>query len=131
MVRAFHDDPGAKIIEPDASLRDPVMRAFFGVFMTAAMAEVTAMQAIGDPLVGLAVWFGPETHGPSEAALAVAAAEIDAPATSDGALARSMAMGDEMEELHRRSMGEDRHLRLDFLVVDPTAHGRGIGVGCW
>ena len=127
MVHAFHDDPGAMIIEPDASVRDDTMRAFFHVFMTAAMTEATLMQVSGVPLAGMALWFGPEAHGPSESALAVAVAEAGAPSASDASLARSAAMGEEMEVLHRRLMGEEPHLRLDFLVVDPALQGYGIG----
>ena len=127
MVRAFHDDPGTMIIEPDVALRDDTMRAFFHVFMTAAMTEATLMQVSGDPVAGMALWFGPESHGPSEAALAVAVGEAGAPTASDAALERSSAMGEEMETLHRRLMGDTAHLRLDFLVVDPALQGRGIG----
>jgi hypothetical protein len=47
MTRAFHDDPGAMIIEPDVALRDDTMRTFFHLFMTAAMTEATLVQAIG------------------------------------------------------------------------------------
>jgi GNAT superfamily N-acetyltransferase len=127
MVRAFHDDPGPMMIEPDLALRDDTMQSLFRVFMTAALTEATLIQAIGNPLEGLAIWFGPEAHGPSEAALDAAVGEVGARGVSDAALVRSGAMGAEMEALHRRLMGDEAHLRLDFLVVDPACQGRGIG----
>ena len=127
LTRAFHDDPGAMIIEPDESLRDAAMGAMFHAFVRVSLAEATTVQAIGDPLTGVAIWFGPDAHGPSEAALLAAASADGAPTRSDAARARSKAMLGEMEALHRRVMRNERHLRLDFLAVDPAAQGTGIG----
>ena len=127
MTRAFHDDPGAMIIEPDASLRDNAISALFHVFVAAALGEATAIQAIGDPLAGIAIWFGPDRHGPSEAAVRLAASAHGAPTMGTAAGARTDAMRSEMESLHRRSIGDEPHLRLDFLAVDPAAQGRGLG----
>jgi GNAT superfamily N-acetyltransferase len=127
MTRAFHDDPGAMIIEPEASLRDAAMSALFHVFVAAALEEATAIQAIGDPLAGVAIWFGPDRHGPSETALRLTASAHGAPTMSTAADARKDAMLREMESLHRRSIGDEPHLRLDFLAVDPAAQGRGLG----
>ena len=127
LTRAFHDDPGAMFIEPDELLRDAAMGAMFDAFVTASLAEATTMQAIGDPLAGIAIWFGPDAHGPSEAALLAAASVDGAPTRSDAARVRSEAMLGEMRALHRRVMGDEPHLRLDFLAVDPAAQGKGIG----
>ena len=127
MTRAFHDDPGAIIIEPDPSLRDAEMGAIFHGFVTASVPEATAAQAIGDPPLGVAFWFGPDTHGPSDASLITAASEVGAPILSQTALARFVPMVSELEATHERLMGEAAHLRLDFLAVDPSAQGLGIG----
>ena len=127
LTRAFHDDPGAMIIEPDELLRDAAMGAMGHAFVTASLGEATAIETIGDPPSGVAIWFGPDAHGPSEAALLAAASEDGAPTRSDAVRARSSAMGEEMEAFHRRVMGDEPHLRLDFLAVDPAAQGQGIG----
>ena len=127
LTRAFHDDPGAMIIEPDESLRDAAMAAMSHAFMTAALYEATALHVTGEPLAGLAVWFGPDAHGPSEAALLAASSERGAPTRSEAVRARSGAMREEMEALHRRAMGDEPHISLDFLAVDPAVQGRGVG----
>jgi len=127
LTRAFHDDLGANLLEPDEGLRDAAMGRLFRVFVPAALAEAMAVQTIGDPVAGVAIWFGPDAHEPSEEALLAAAPVEGAPVISDETLARGDSMGREMEALHRRVMGEERHLKLAFLGVDPSVQGRGIG----
>jgi GNAT superfamily N-acetyltransferase len=127
MTRAFHDDPGARIIEPDDALRDAAMTALFHEFVSAGLVEATAAHAVGSPPSGVAFWFGPAAYGPSAAALDAAAAEIGAPVMSDTALARFIPMVGELEVNHERLMGDEPHLRCDFLAVDPAAQRQGIG----
>ncbi len=44
---------------------------FFRTFVTAALSEGADLVVAGDPILGVASWFGPERHGPSPEAMGV------------------------------------------------------------
>src|SRR5688572_6256924 len=69
LVRAFMDDPGAIVCEPDPGRRRQIMPAFFRNFVTAAIADGGDIVVPTGTVDGIASWFGPETHGPSDAAM--------------------------------------------------------------
>jgi ribosomal protein S18 acetylase RimI-like enzyme len=127
LTLAFHDDPGLEIIEPEASERDAASASFFRPFLTASLGEATAVEVVGSPATGVAIWYGPDRYGPSETGLAAAFdASQGAPLTPE-AFGRLVGLVGQLESLHARLMSDEPHHRLDFLGVDPAHQGRGIG----
>src|SRR4051812_34928430 len=63
LAMAFRDDPGMIHIEPDIARRADLLAAFFRTFLSASLAENGDLGVAGDPLDGMAGWFGPEQHG--------------------------------------------------------------------
>ncbi|MEA2608076.1 MAG: hypothetical protein QOJ75_319 [Chloroflexota bacterium] len=127
MTRAFHDDPGAMIVEPEESLRDAAMNALFHQFVTASLTEATATHVTGSPAGGVAFWYGPAAYGPSPAGLMAAATAPGAPALTEVALNRFIPMAAKLEALHDRLMAGQSHLRCTFLAVEPAVQGHGVG----
>jgi GNAT superfamily N-acetyltransferase len=127
LTRAFHDDPGTVLVEPDDGRRPVVFRPFFGTFIAASIADGADIVVPADEINGVASWFGPDAHGPADASM-VAHGLLDVLAGfGDDAAARLGPMTAELEAQHERLMTEP-HLRLEFYGVDPDAQGRGIGV---
>ena len=127
LTRAFQDDPGTVLVEPDDARRREVFRPFFRTFIAASIADGADIVVPGDEVNGVASWFGPETHGPSEAAM-VAHGLLDVlGGFGHEATGRLGPMTGELEAQHARLMPQP-HLRLEFFGVDPDAQGRGIGV---
>jgi GNAT superfamily N-acetyltransferase len=127
LARAFHDDPGLAIIEPDASERDAASVGFFRPFVTASLEEATAVEVVGSPPTGVAIWYGPDRYGPSETGLAAAFDPSQATPMTPDAFGRLAGLVDQLEALHARLMSDESHLRLDFLGVDPAHQGQGVG----
>ena len=70
---AFLDDPGAVIFEPDRARRAAILPAFFGAWVRAAIADGGDLVVPdGGEVTGVASWFGPERHGPSDEAIEAA-----------------------------------------------------------
>jgi hypothetical protein len=69
LTAAFLDDPGAIIFEPDRERRAAILPAFFGAWVRAAIADGGDLVVPDGEVTGVATWFGPERHGPSEAAM--------------------------------------------------------------
>ena len=75
---------------------------------------------------GVACWFGPTQHGPSEEAMMAAGFSDVLDAFGPAASARMLDMTSRIEREHTaRTTGP--HLRLDFFGVDPSLQGTGIG----
>ena len=127
LVAAFLDDPGAVIFEPDRVRRAAILPAFFGPWVRAAIADGgdLVVPAASEP-TGVASWFGPERHGPSDAALAAAGWDDAMSSFGDAAAARTIAMTGELERQHTL-LAPWPHLRLDFFGVLPAAQGTGVG----
>jgi GNAT superfamily N-acetyltransferase len=126
LARAFHDDPGTVIFEPDPDRRRAIMPPFFWMFLLAGLAEGGDIVVPAGDLTGVASWFGPDRHGPSDAAMEAAGMADVVAAFGPAAAARMMAMVGEIEAQHARRMAGP-HLRLDFFGVDPDRQGTGVG----
>jgi len=125
LARAFQDDPGTMVFEPDPDRRRAILPVFFRTWVAAALADgdlVVPARAVD----GLASWFGPGSHAPSDAAMTDAGFAVVIDSFGPAAMERMGAMVGELEAQHARLMGE-AHLRLEFFGVDPEARGRGIG----
>jgi ribosomal protein S18 acetylase RimI-like enzyme len=126
LTRAFHDDPGTLIFEPNPDRRRAIMPWFFRMFLLAGLADGGEIVVPGDEVSGVASWFGPDRHGPSDPAMEAAGLAAVVAAFGPAAAARMAAMVAEIETQHARRMPEP-HFRLDFFGVDPDRQGAGIG----
>jgi GNAT superfamily N-acetyltransferase len=125
--RAFHDDPGTVLVEPDEARRREIFEPFFRTFIAAAIADGADIVVPADEVNGVASWFGPDAHAPTDGSM-VAHGLLDVLGRfGDEATGRLGPMTGELEAQHTRLMSEP-HLRLEFFGVDPSAQGRGIGV---
>ena len=127
LARAFQADPGTMLVEPDDERRRQVFHPFFRTFLAASIADGADIVVPADRVNGVASWFGPHAHGPSDGSM-VAHGLLDVLAGfGDEATARLGPMTAELERQHAELMTEP-HLRLEFFGVEPDAQGRGIGV---
>ena len=127
LVAAFLDDPGAVIFEPDRVRRASILPAFFGAWVRAAIADGGDLVVPGEaPVRGVASWFGPDRHGPSDEALTAAGWDAVPATFGPAATARMEAMTGELERQHAR-LAPMPHLRLEFFGVLPEAQGMGLG----
>ena len=127
LTAAFLDDPGAEIFEPDRVRRAAILPSFFGAWVRAAIADGGDLVVPGGGgVTGVATWFGPETHGPSEQAMQAAGWDEAMATFGPPAAARVLAMTGELERQHGL-LAPWPHLRLDFFGVLPEAQGTGIG----
>lgn len=126
LARAFQDDPGAIVFDPDPAGRRAMLPSFFRSFVAAGLAEAGEIVLSGAPVEGIACWFGPNRHGPSSEAMEAHGFGAVLEAWGPEASRRIVAMTGEIEAQHQRRM-RDPHLRLDFFGVDPDRQGSGIG----
>ncbi len=126
LAEAFQDDPGTVNFEPDGDRRRAVLPPFFRTFVAASLAEDADLVVAGDPIEGIASWFGPGRHGPSPDAMGANGfgdvLGLAGPATAD----RLLAMVGEIEKQHD-ALISGPHLRLEFFGVLPTRQGSGLG----
>jgi ribosomal protein S18 acetylase RimI-like enzyme len=127
LVRAFHDDPGARIIEPDPALRPQEIGAFFAPVVRWALpfGHVAAAVTADGRIAGIATFVPPGHDTPSEAEL-TAAGFAEAEARFPEAAARNGPMVAFLEAQHAASIW-GRHWRLEFFGVDPAFQGSGVG----
>ena len=124
---AFLDDPGAVIFEPDRERREAILPAFFGTWVRAAIADGGDLVVPhGGDVTGVASWFGPERHGPSDEAIQAAGWDDVLATFGEAAADRMLTMTAELERQHAL-LAPWPHLRLDFFGVLPAAQGAGIG----
>jgi GNAT superfamily N-acetyltransferase len=123
---AFQDDPGAIVFLPDDGERAAIMPEFFRTFVTATLSEAADIVVAGDPIEGVAIWFGPERHGPSQEAMGAHGFGAILERSGPDATERLLAMLGEIEANHDR-LATEQHLRLDFIGVVPDRQGSGIG----
>ena len=126
LARAFQDDPGTMIFEPDEALRAEILPRFFASFVAASLDEDAAPVVAGHPIAGIACWFGPDRYGPSPEAMVASGFGEVLEAAGQEASARLLAMTGELDAQHER-LTNGPHLRLDFLGVDPAGQGSGVG----
>jgi ribosomal protein S18 acetylase RimI-like enzyme len=127
LARAFQDDPGALIVEPDPALRHHADRTLFAPVVRWAIPFGRTLVAVAPQgsIVGVAT-FVPAGHATANDEEMVAAGLLEAVAAVPEAAARMAPMVGYLEELHARAI-EGPHARLDFFGVDPDAQGSGIG----
>ena len=125
--RAFQDDPGALIVEPDPTLREHADRTLFAPVVRQAIpyGRVLVAVAADSGIVGVAT-FLPSGHATATDEEMVAAGLLDAVAAVPDAAARMAPMVGYLEEMHARAI-DGPHARLEFYGVDPAAQGSGIG----
>jgi ribosomal protein S18 acetylase RimI-like enzyme len=127
LARAFFEDPGALIIEPDPALRDHALRALFTPVVRWALpfGHVAAAVDAHGGIRGIAT-FVPPGHDTPSAAEVEEAGFAAADAAVPDAAARNGPMVAFLEAQHAAAI-EGPHWRLEFFGVDPSAQGSGIG----
>jgi len=126
LTAAFQDDPGTIVIEPDRARRTRFLPPFFVNFIAAALSEDGDIVVSGEPVAGVASWFGPDRHGPSTEAVAAHGFEDVIAFAGEEALGRLIAMVGELERQHA-DLTDGPHFRLEFFGVAPSSQGFGIG----
>jgi GNAT superfamily N-acetyltransferase len=126
LAEAFHDDPGTVIFEPDRERRARLLPVFFRNVVAAALAEEAAIEVAGEPIVGAAIWFGPDQHAPSPEALGAHGFGDVATMAGEEAIGRMLEMVGELERQHDE-LTSGPHLRLEFFGVLPASQGTGYG----
>jgi GNAT superfamily N-acetyltransferase len=126
LARAFRDDPGSIIIEPDPAKREITIRTLFPVIVREAVSagEVTAAVS-GSRILGIATWLPPGRVLPTEDEL-VAAGLLDAVAAVPEAATRMGPMVAFLDEQMGRAISGP-HWRLEFFGVEPDCQGSGLG----
>ena len=127
LARAFHDDPGALIIEPDPVARPAAQRTRFAPVVRQAvpLGHVAAAIDADDRIVGVATFLPPGHDTPSDDEL-VAAGLLAALAAVPVAAERMSPMVAFLDGQHERAI-EGPHWRLEFFGVEPSLQGSGIG----
>ena len=126
LARAFHDDPGALIIEPDEALRPAALRALFAPVIRHAIPFGHVAVATRDgAIVGAATFLPPGHDTPTDDEL-IAAGLLDAVAAVPAAAERMGPMVAFLEGQHAEAI-DGPHWRLEFFGVDPELQGGGIG----
>src|SRR5687768_2228536 len=69
LAAAFHSDPGTMVFLPEDRERAAILPEFFRTFLAAALSEDAGIVFAGEPITGVASWFGPDRHGPSPDAM--------------------------------------------------------------
>lgn len=126
LAAAFHTDPGTIVFVPDDREREEIMPDFFRTFVAAALSEDAGIVVAGEPISGVASWFGPERHGPSPDAMGAHGLGAVLERSGPDATGRLLAMLQEIEANHER-LAIEPHMRLEFFGVTPAVQGTGIG----
>jgi ribosomal protein S18 acetylase RimI-like enzyme len=127
LARAFQDDPGALIVEPDPTLREHATRTLFApvVRQAAPLGRVLVAVAADGPIVGIATFVPPGHETDSDEEM-IAAGLLEAVAAVPEAAARMGPMVGYLEDQHARAI-DGPHARLGFFGVEPERQGSGIG----
>ncbi len=126
LAAAFQADPGTTVFLPDDGERAAVLPDFFRTFLAAALSEDASIVVAGEPINGVASWFGPERHGPSPDAMGAHGFGAVLERSGPDATGRLLAMLQEIESNHER-LATEPHMRLEFFGVTPAAQGAGLG----
>jgi len=126
LAAAFQADPGTIVFLADDRERAAVLPDFFRTFVAAALSEDAGIVVAGEPITGVASWFGPERHGPSPDAMGAHGLGAVLERSGPDATARLLGMLQEIEANHER-LATGPHMRLEFFGVTPTLQGGGIG----
>jgi GNAT superfamily N-acetyltransferase len=122
LARAFIDDPGTAIVEPDPSRRSDANRILFELDIASTLGSAWAYLDQGR-LAGVAVWLAPgsDSEGLDDRSLSGARSVV-----GGAAVDRWAAMLDDFEQVRREAI-DAPHWFLALLGVDPVAQGRGVG----
>ncbi len=126
LAAAFQADPGTIVFLPDDAERAAILPSFFRTFVSAALSEDAGIVVVGEPISGVASWFGPERHGPSPDAMAAHGFGAVLERSGPNGTGRLLAMLQEIEANHER-LASGPHMRLEFFGVTPEAQGGGVG----
>ena len=126
LAAAFHPDPGTIVFIPDDQERAAILPGFFRTFVRAALSEDASIVVAGEPITGVASWFGPERHGPSPDAMGAHGFGAILERSGPDATGRLLEMLQEIEINHEQ-LATEPHMRLEFFGVTPAAQGTGIG----
>ena len=126
LALAFQNDPGTVNFEPDGDRRRAVLPPFFRTFVAASLAEDGDLVVAGDPIDGIASWFGPERHAPSPDAMGANGFGDVLALAGPEAADRLLAMVGEIEGQHAQ-LTDGQHFRLQFYGVVPERQGTGLG----
>jgi GNAT superfamily N-acetyltransferase len=126
LAAAFHDDPGTVIFDPDGEHRARLLPPFFRNFVAASLAEDADIVVAGEPIIGVASWFGPDRHAPSPDALGAHGFGDVVAIAGDEAIGRMVEMVGELERQHAE-LTSGPHLRLEFFGVRPGSQRTGHG----
>jgi GNAT superfamily N-acetyltransferase len=126
LAAAFQADPGTIVYLPDDRERAAFMPSFFRAFVAAALSEDAGIVVAGEPITGVASWFGPERHGPSPEAMGAHGFGDVLERSGPAATGCLLGMLQEIEANHER-LATGPHMRLEFFGVAPEAQGGGIG----
>ena len=126
LSRAFQEDPGAVIVEPDPSRRQGATTALFAPVVRWAMPFGHVSAAVADgQVIGVATFVPPGHDTPTEEELDASGLQAAVAAVPDAA-ARMSTMVEFLEDQHARAISGP-HWRLEFYGVDPAHQGTGVG----
>jgi GNAT superfamily N-acetyltransferase len=127
LARAFFDDPGALIVEPDDDRRESAILALFPPVVRHALAvgDVTAAVDADGLVVGIATWLPPGRVIPTEDEI-VASGLLEAIAAAPEAAERMGPMVAYLDAQMERAI-HGPHWRLEFFGVEPGLQGAGVG----
>ncbi len=127
LSRAFQDDPGARIVEPDDAHRPFATRTLFAPVVRWAIpfGQVSGAFGTDGSMLGVATFVPPDHETASDAEMETAGIAAAFAAVPEAA-GRMVTMTEFLESQHHRAI-DGRHWRLDFFGVHPRARGSGIG----
>ena len=117
---------GRSTSSPTHDRRRRVLPSFFRCFMAAALAADGDLVVTGEPVGGVASWFGPDHFEPSPEAMAANGFDEFLALLRQESAARLLSMLVEIDRQHAE-LARGPHRRLEFLGVLPERQGTGIG----
>lgn len=121
LARAFVDDPGTSIVEPDPARRLDASGAMFELVVQVSLGSAWAAKT-GQRLAGVALWLAPNEAESDGDDLIDRARSVVGAAAAD----RAAGMFEAFEQLRQQSIATP-HWFLALLGVDPEFQGRGVG----
>ncbi|HEY7342005.1 MAG TPA: GNAT family N-acetyltransferase [Ktedonobacterales bacterium] len=123
LAHAFHNDPLAVYMLPNADERVRLLPAHFAAFLRLGCVSGEVYTTRGDP-EGAAVWFPP--HEPGSEAEGTGGEEDPTLGLPRDAFARFVTVTGALEPLHDEAVPAS-HYYLALLGVDRDLHGQGVG----
>lgn len=127
LARAFQDDPGSTVIEPNDAARAAFLPAFFRAFAGASLMDGGDLVVPVGDVRGVASWFGPGLYGPRIESLLASGFGDALAILGDAGTQRLTDLVGALDAEHDRLTAGREHLRLEFFGVVPEVQGQGIG----